>query len=103
MSTLFDYLKQGLQEAIAYEKGQGTARIKTYTIAPVKEYSSAEIRDIRMKAGMTQSVFAAYMGVSKKTVEAWEGVRTHPSGSAFRLLEMLASDELEETNYVVAK
>lgn len=52
---------------------------------------------------MTQSVFAAYMGVSKKTVEAWEGGRTHPSGSAFRLLEMLASDELEETNYVVAK
>ena len=39
MSTLFDDLKQGLQEAIAYEKGQGTARIKTYTIAPVKEYS----------------------------------------------------------------
>ncbi len=36
MSTLFDDLKQGLQEAIAYEKGQGTARIKTYTIAPVK-------------------------------------------------------------------
>ena len=100
MSTLFDDLKQGLQEAIAYEKGQGTARIKTYTIAPVKEYSSAEIRDIRMKAGMTQSV---YMGVSKKTVEAWEGGRTHPSGPAFRLLEMLASDELEETNYVVAK
>ena len=56
MSTLFDDLKQDLQEAIAYEKGQGTAHIKTYTIAPIKEYSSAEIRDIRMKAGMTQSV-----------------------------------------------
>ena len=50
MSTLFDDLKQGLQEAIAYEKGQGTARIKTYTIAPVKEYSSAEIwRELIMK------------------------------------------------------
>lgn len=64
MSTLFDDLKQDLQEAIAYEKGQGTAHIKTYTLAPIKEYSSAEIRDIRMKAGMTQSVFAAYMGAS---------------------------------------
>lgn len=103
MSTLFDDLKQGLQEAIAYEKGQSTAHIKAYTIAPIKEYSSAEIRDIRMKAGMTQSVFTAYMGVSKKTVEAWKGGRTHPSGPAFRLLKMLASDELDETNYVVAK
>ena len=62
MSTLFDDLKQGLQEAIAYEKGRGTARIKTYTIAPVKEYSSAEIRNIRMKAGMTQSVFCCIYG-----------------------------------------
>ena len=36
----------------------------------VKEYSGKEIRDIRTKAGMTQSVFASYMGGSIKTVEA---------------------------------
>ena len=54
MSTLFDDLKQGLQEAIAYENGQGAARIKTYMIAPIKEYSSTEIREIRMKAEMTK-------------------------------------------------
>lgn len=103
MSTLFDDLKQGLQEAIAYEKGQGTARIKTYTISPVREYSNVEIREIRMKAGMTQSVFASYMGVSQKTVEAWEGGRTHPTGPVFRLLEILASDDLEKTNFIVEK
>ena len=27
MSTLFDDLKQGLQEAIAYEKGQGALHV----------------------------------------------------------------------------
>lgn len=78
MSILFDDLKQGLEEAIDYEKGNGTVRTTTYTILPVKEYSGEEIRAIRMKSGMTQSVFASYMGVSKKTVEAWEGGRTHP-------------------------
>ncbi len=103
MSTLFDDLKQGLQEAIAYEKGQSTARVKTYMISPVREYSNSEIREIRMKAGMTQSVFASYMGVSKKTVEAWEGGRTHPTGPVFRLLELLASDDLEKTNFIVDK
>ena len=51
----------------AYEKGQGTARVKTYMITPVREYSNAEIREIRMRAGMTREVFASYMGVSKKT------------------------------------
>jgi putative transcriptional regulator len=103
MSSLFDDLKQGLQEAIDYQKGQGDARVKTYMILPVKEYSNTEIRDIRVKAGMTQTVFASYMGVSKKTVEAWECGRTHPSGPVFRLLDILATENLEETEFVVAK
>ena len=59
MSSLFEDLKEGLEEAIAYEKGYGAGRVKTYMILPVKEYSGKEIRDIRTKAGMTQSVFAS--------------------------------------------
>ena len=67
----------------------------------LKEYSGKEIRDIRTKAGMTQSVFASYMGVSIKTVEAWEGGRTHPTGPVFRLLDILSKSE--EMEYIVAK
>ena len=84
MGSLFDDLKQGLEEAIEYEKGQGKARVKTYMIMP-------------------EGVFASYMGVSKKTVEAWECGRTHPTGPAFRLLDILASEDLDETEFVVAK
>lgn len=101
MSSLFDDLKTGLEEAIAYEKGIGKANVKTYMILPIKEYSGKEIREVRIKAGMTQSVFASYMGVSIKTVEAWEGGRTHPTGPVFRLLDILSeSDDME---YIVAK
>ena len=100
MSSLFEDLKEGLEEAIAYEKGYGEGRVKTYMILPVKEYSGKEIRDIRTKAGMTQSVFASYMGVSIKTVEAWEGGRTHPTGPVFRLLDILSKNE--EMEYIVA-
>ena len=101
MSSLFDDIREGLEEAISYEKGTGKAKTKTYMILPVNEYSNKEIREIRMKAGMTQSVFASYMGVSKKTVEAWECGRTHPTGPVFRLLDILASGEGIE--YIVAK
>lgn len=101
MSSLFDELKEGLEEAISYEKGIGKANMKTYIILPVKEYTAKEIRQIRIKAGMTQAVFASYMGVSKKTVEAWEGGRTHPTGPVFRLLDILSKNQ--EVNYIVKK
>ncbi len=54
-----------------------------------------------MKVGMTQSVFATYMEVSKKTMEAWKGGRTHPTGPACRLLHILALGE--DVEYIVAK
>ena len=83
--------------------GQGSAREETYIIEPVREFTGAEIRKIRMDAGMTQAIFAYYMGVSKKTVEAWEGGRTHPTGPVFRLLAILAAQNLQSTNYVITK
>ena len=88
-TTLFEDLMTGLNEALAYTEGHGQARVTVYSFDPVKQYSNTEIRDIRMKHGMSQSVFANYMGVSKKTVEAWERGRNNPTGPACRLLELL--------------
>ena len=96
MSKLFEDLCEGLQQAIDFEKGIGTAKTTTYVIAPVKEYSNTEIRTLRNKVGMTQAVFASYMGVSKKTVEAWENGRTHPTGPAYRLMGILESGKEED-------
>ena len=92
VDTLFEDLKKGLTEAVEYETGQSSAKVKKYIIDPVKRFSNDEIREVRMNAGMTQAVFAAYMGVSKKTVEAWECGRIHPSGPANRLIAMLNSN-----------
>ena len=100
MSKLFDDLCTGLQEAIDFEKGKVSAKTVTYRIQPVNHYSCKEIRKIRMDAGMTQSVFACYMGVSKKTIEAWECGRTHPTGPACRLLDLLASNQIENLSFI---
>lgn len=71
---------------------KGDFPAKTYVILPLNTYSGSKIREIRMSKGMTQSIFANYMGVSIKTVEAWEGERSKPSGTAKRLLSILESD-----------
>lgn len=100
MNSLFEDLRTGLQEAIDFEKGTGEGKKITYIINPVKKYNCDEIREIRNEAGMTQTVFAKYMGVSKKTVEAWECGRTHPTGPAFRLLDILNSNKTSSLAFV---
>ena len=100
MSTLFDDLKEGLLEAIDYEKGTGKAKTVTFMIEPVKKYSNEDIKRIRNNAGMTQAVFANYMGVSPKTVEAWELGRTHPTGQAYRLLDILAENKEDSLSFI---
>lgn len=89
MKSLYSDLKEGLKEAIEYEKGSGKANVTKLTISPVKKYHAKEIRSARMAAGMTQAVFASYIGVSVKTVEAWERGVSSPTGPANRLINML--------------
>ncbi len=100
MTSLFEDLKEGLNQAIAFEKGKGKAKVKRLIIMPVKKYSNEEIRNIRNRAGMTQITLAKYLGVSKKTVEAWDNGRTHPTGPAYRLLEILEHGKEKECTFI---
>ena len=90
--SLFDDIKTGLGQAIEFEKGNLKARTTILTVAPVECFKAEEIRSIRNSTGLTQVMFAQYMGVSVKTVEAWEAGRNHPEGAACRLLSMTRSD-----------
>ena len=100
MSELFQELKTGLEEAIAFEKKQGKAKVTVLEIRPVCSYDKTKIRSIRIEAGFTQSMMASYMGVSKKTVEAWESGKNKPSGSACRLLQILDEGLLSRVPFV---
>ena len=82
------------------KKEKGKAKTTTFIIDPVKSYSNEEIKRVRNNAGMTQTVFANYLGVSKKTVEAWELGRTHPTGPANRLIEMLETGKAENLEFI---
>jgi len=90
----FDSIMAGLTEAVADAKSnKPLLKRNTVTIAPVKAYSAEEVKQIRHSTGMSQGVFAGYMGVSVKTVEAWETGTNQPSGAASRLLNMMEMDK----------
>lgn len=82
----------GLDEAALYEKGRIKARTAKCTVNPAPTFSAQEIKNVRNSLQMTQATFAAVMGVSNKTVEAWESGRNVPIGTARRMLSLLKAD-----------
>jgi len=92
--SVFEDIKTGLMEAIEYEKGNLKANTRTLSVIPIEEFTPSEIKEIRKSVGMTQVLFAKYLGVSLKTVEAWEAGRNQPSGTACRLLAITKKDPM---------
>ena len=90
MSNVYESIMTGLAEAVEDAKAsEKKLQRRVVTIIPVKEYSAEEVKEIRHSTGFSQKLFASYMGVSDKTVEAWEAGINHPSGAASRILSMI--------------
>lgn len=88
----YESIMQGLKEAVAHQQGKGKARTVKLVIKPVCRFEAKEIKRIRQSTGMSQVMFAGLLGVSPKTVEAWEGGRNKPEGPSCRLLEIVRDD-----------
>ena len=97
--NVYESIMNGLSDAIAYENGEKTARSVKITIAPPPEVSADEVKELRKNLNMTQSTFAAVMGVSNKTVEAWEKGTNTPAGTARRRIGMLIADNTSPEKY----
>lgn len=93
MKSVYDSILTGLSEALEdAESKEKKLKRRTVSIMPIKEYDAQEVQNIRKKTGLSQKLFAGYMGVSTKTVEAWEAGINRPSGAASRILNMLEID-----------
>lgn len=86
--NLYEEIKLGLEQAIEYNDGNLKARKTILSVMPLPTFTPGEIKEIRNNAGMTQALFAKYMGVSVKTIEAWESGKNQPEGSSRRLLAL---------------
>lgn len=85
---VFSGIMDGLQEALAYEKGIAAAE----TFARKQSLPDVNVAAIRSALNLTQKAFAAIIGVSQRTVEAWEIGKCNPSPTARNLLYLLSED-----------
>lgn len=88
--SLFEQLKSGLDDSIAYSRGELELPTITITLpSPPPKTNPKKIAALRRNLRMSQTVFAATLNVSKKTVQSWEqGIRS-PSDASLRLLQII--------------
>lgn len=101
--NVFESLMKGLNEAVAYEKGEIKARTVKVTVSPLPNYTKDRIKEIRNSLHVTQKVFADIIGVSKKTIEAWECGKNIPHGPAQRMLEIIDKNNNVISECAIAK
>ena len=82
MSTAFESIKQGLQEAIAHAKDEASG-------VRVHRPRAVDVKAIRTKVGMTQEQFATRFGFSTATLRHWERGDRSPHGLALVLLNVI--------------
>ncbi len=84
----FSGIMDGLQEALAYEKGKAAAE----TFVRKRALPAVNVAEIRAELEMTQKAFAEVLGVSRRTVEAWENGKSTPTPTAKKLMFLIQED-----------
>lgn len=84
----FSGIMAGLNEALAYEKGKASVE----TFARKQSLPTISVLEVRTSLSMTQKTFAKVLGVSCRTVEAWECGKTIPSPTAKKLIYLIRED-----------
>lgn len=87
-NEFFEELKGSMLEGLEHARGHRSDLRVTTLPRPPKKLSSVEIAKIRSQAKLSQSVFARYLNVSIKTVQAWEQGSRTPSDAALKLLSI---------------
>ena len=85
MSEVYESIKKGLEEAIAFAQGKKNG-------AKIHKVPIVEVKELRLKIGVTQSEFATAFGISLGTLRRWEKGEQSPRGPALVLLNLLQKE-----------
>ncbi len=82
--TVQDLIKNGIKSSFTDKELK-----KLGIVIPEVEINAKDIKEIREKTKMSQSVFAKMLNVNSSSVKQWEQGKRNPSGSTKVLLELL--------------
>lgn len=79
---------ENLHESGLLDK-QTMRKFDEHCLTPIEPLCSEQIRHIRERENVSQTIFARYMNVSKNTVSQWERGEKMPSGASLKLLSLI--------------
>ena len=88
-NEMFTDLLGSAHEALAHTQGKRSLRTTTLPLPP-KPLNGRAVKRLRATLHVSQAVFARYLNVSTKLVQAWEANRRNPEGPALVLLHIAA-------------
>lgn len=84
-----DLYEAGLIDKIALR------RFDKSCLTPVRNFTPEQIRALRERERVSQTVFARYLNVTKDSVSQWERGNKHPAGPSLKLLSLIEKNGLE--------
>jgi len=84
---------EALHDAGAIDK-QTMRRFDDACLTPIRPLEPAEIKAIRERAHVSQTVFANYLNVTSSLVSKWERGEKRPSGASLKLLSLVEKSGL---------
>ena len=74
---------------------QTMRRFDESCLTPVHKFTAKEIRTLREREEVSQTVFAHYLNVTKDSVSQWERGQKKPAGASMKLLSLVQRKGLE--------
>ena len=83
-SKAFDKIKAGLNDALAFQKGDGTRGVEHRVLV-----EAVDVKKVRERLSMSQPEFSAAFALPLATVRNWEQHHREPEGPARVLLHII--------------
>ena len=78
----------GLYEAGFIDK-QTMREFDETCLTPIHVFTPAEIRALRVREQVSQTVLAHHLNISKESISQWERGEKHPAGASLKLLSLI--------------